>query len=567
MIKHSSMKPSLIARRSRRPQAASLKPSIFRPHSPETTFAATKTLEQRRQFGQFFTPKPIALMMADWVCSSHPRTILDPAVGPGAFPRAVIERLSSSWRMTCVDIDPLVIRFLDEGQHALPRCLEIESRLGDFLTMRFDEKFDGIIANPPYLRHHAMSYNFDIFSFVGSLVNLNLSRLTNSYILFLLRCVALLKQGGRMSFLIPAEWANANFGQPIKEFLLDKGLLQRMAYFSHTSDVFEDALTTSCVLFVENKSSLVPSPLPVHYVPKDISLDSLDSMEALESSFPATEIPRPTLRASKKWDALVRGGATLPLPGFIPLGDIATTKRGIATGANDFFHITKSEADAAGISDQNLFPCVGRAGDVAGLVFTKMDYERLAQTNACTQLVAFGRETTNREQLYIQRGEAQGLPSRYLLTMRSPWYKMEERPPAPIWSAVFNRERLRFVYNQARVHNLTTFHGIFPRTLTEEQTVGLVALLNSPIVQSLAAEQVRVYGGGLRKFEPRDLLSILVPDIRAVPFSTLFALAEALCQVSEPAIEEAAKTAALARLDELAAETASAASLKPRTLF
>ena len=504
--------------------------------------------------------------MADWVCSNRPETILDPAVGPGAFPRAVAKRISTPTCITCVDIDPGVHRFLERNSIS-SSDVEIEMRLGDFLTMTFDEKFGGIIANPPYLRHHVMSYEFDIFSRISGAVGINISRLTNSYILFLLCCTTLLEDGGRMSFIIPAEWTNANFGQPIKEFLLDRKILQRMAYFNHASDVFEDALTTSCVLFIENKTSAISSFLPVHYVPAGIPLNSLNSLETLAGAVPPIEVPRPALRTTKKWDALVRGGLALPPPGFIPLGDIATTKRGIATGANEFFHLTASEANAAGLSDRSLLPCIGRAGDVVGLIFTSVNYDRLSRADARTRLVALGHETTAAEQRYIQEGVARGFPNRYLLTVRSPWYKMERRSPAPIWSAVFNRERLRFIYNKARVHNLTTFHGIFPHDLTEEQTIGLVALLNSPMVQSLAAQQVRVYGGGLRKFEPKDLLSILVPDIRAASVPTLFALAEALCTATETATDMTAQAASLTRLDELAAVAANEASLRPHMPF
>lgn len=87
------------------------------------------------------------------------------------------------------------------------------------------------------------------------------------------------------------------------------------------------------------------------------------------------------------------------------------------------------------------------------------------------------------------------------------------------------------------------------------------------MVQSLAAEQVRVYGAGLRKFEPKDLLSILIPDVRAASFSTLFALAEALCEATAMANGEFAGAAALARLDELATVTATEASLAPHMLL
>jgi adenine-specific DNA-methyltransferase len=90
---------------------------------------------------------------------------------------------------------------------------------------------------------------------------------------------------------------------------------------------------------------------------------------------------------------------------------------------------------------------------------------------------------------------------------------MEQRKPAPIWAAVFGRRGLRFVWNKAGIHNLTAFHGIYPNGLSEIEIKALVAALNSPLVQNLAMRQQRVYGGGLRKYEPKDLLAIEVPAL------------------------------------------------------
>ncbi len=40
-----------------------------------------------------------------------------------------------------------------------------------------------------------------------------------------------------------------------------------------------------------------------------------------------------------------------------------------------------------------------------------------------------------------------------------------------------------------------------------------MACLNSRLLQSMAEHQQRVYGGWLMKFEPKDLLSIQVPEL------------------------------------------------------
>lgn len=502
--------------------------------------------------------------MADWIIAGQPSSILDPAVGPGIFPRVIAARLTAPTRMVCVDVDPNALIAMRRSLTApSPLRVEGEGQLGDFLALRLEERFDAIIANPPYLRHHAMSYDFDVFARVGGAAGLSISRLSNSYILFLLRCATLLKPGGRMCFIIPAEWTNANFGQPVKEYLLDRGLLRRMAYFSHAADVFEDALTTSCVLFMESGPS-DSATLPIHYVPANARLDGLASLDALAAAAPAMEVPKAALRVARKWDALIRGGTVAVPPGFVRLGDLASTKRGIATGANEFFHLSRQRAAAAGIMPQHLRACVGKAADVPGLVFTGNDFERLSRNGGRSHLVVFGRDLSEAERRYVAAGVAQGLPERHLLAVRSPWYGMEKRAPAPIWAAVFNRERLRFIHNRARVHNLTTFHGVFPHGLTDEQITALVALLNSPTVQRLAAGQVRVYGGGLRKFEPKDLLGILVPDVRAASSPTLSALASALGRLSSVRTGDAD---AMTDLDGLVETAATEACQAPRTLF
>jgi len=45
--------------------------------------------------------------------------------------------------------------------------------------------------------------------------------------------------------------------------------------------------------------------------------------------------------------------------------------------------------------------------------------------------------------------------------------------------------------------------------------------LNSNIVQERALESSRVYGKGLNKFEPKDLLEIEVPNLLKIQSSTL----------------------------------------------
>jgi adenine-specific DNA-methyltransferase len=249
-----------------------------------------------------------------------------------------------------------------------------------------------------------------------------------------------------------------------------------------------------------------------------------DSLEALRRVARRSTFTAETLLRTDKWDFLIREGVQETAEGFVPLRALATTKRGIATGANEFFHVAPSVAAQHGIPRTVLVPCVGRAADVGGFEFTAADLEVLVHQDRRAYLVTFGAALTAPERAYIARGEAEGIQERYLLAVRKPWYSMEGQEPAPIWAAVFGRRGLRFVHNRANALTLTTFHCVYPFDGSAEFAAALTLCLNLPSVQAAARAHTRVYGGGLLKFEPKDLLEIKVPDLRRVGADTLHRL-------------------------------------------
>lgn len=254
--------------------------------------------------------------------------------------------------------------------------------------------------------------------------------------------------------------------------------------------------------------------------------DLPDTLAGLRRASRGRDLPVPTLLRSEKWDSLVRDGENEAVPGLVPLRAMAKTKRGIATGANEFFHLTAAQARDLGLPARSLLPCVGRAGDVEGFEFTEESFRRIRDGGARCYLVSLGPDLDDAERRYIAAGESEGIQSRYLLAARRPWFSMERQVPAPVWAAVFGRQGLRFVHNRAGVRTLTTFHCVYPQTASLEFCAALTLCLNAPSTQNRARAQRRVYGGGLLKFEPKDLLDIEVPDLRRVSASILAELAK-----------------------------------------
>lgn len=495
------------------------------PEAVDLTYSLSTPQAHRRRFAQFFTPPSSASLMADWVSEKSPRLVLDPALGTGILARAIGKRLPNA-KIIGYEIDPAVA--VAAKKSTTLAGLAIDLRAMDFLDSDPSETFDGIIANPPYLRHQDLPDSAARIKKIGRACATRLSGLTNAYALFLLDCCRRLNDGGRLAFIVPTEWTNSNFGKPIKDYLLSHGLLRAIIYVCNTNTIFEDALTTASILLVE-KSAVPPSAVRTMFVPGDSDLPELReifSSKSTNSTIIARDFQSDQLLQTAKWDDLIRRGEILAPGGFVPLRLLATTKRGIATGANGFFHIPLAKALQLGISEDRLIPCVGKANDVSPLNFGIKDFEALLGKGRPTHLINFLGELSSSEQAYIQQGEKEGLHQRYLTQKRSPWYSNEKIHVAPILAAVFGRERMRFIVNSAGVANLTAFHGIYPGQKDPKFINALAASLNSNIVQGIMKSEMRVYGGGLNKVEPRDLLDVKVPDLRACSSTTLERLSE-----------------------------------------
>lgn len=491
-------------------------------HSAEEQYLQNSSIAKRKRFGQFFTPQNIASVMADWILGCNPKKLLDPAVGTGVLVKALANQsTASSVKCDVFDIDSEILKVFDVEK---PSNMVFREFHSDFLSHTFEGEYDGVIMNPPYLRHHDLVYQDSIHDRISDLVDAPISRLSNAYVLFVMKACHLLSDGGRGAFIIPSEWTNANFGTKFKEYLLDYAGLQEVIYFTNCASVFDDALTTASIILVEKGGE--NSDVSVSCVETVEGPFEEDTVKKVHDKYTHNTFSKKQLKAAPKWDSIFRYGKMEDIAGFVALSELGVSKRGIATGANKYFHITRE--DAKSISEHHKKPCVGRAADVKGCVFTPNDYELLVSKGSRSVLIDFNGDLSESDMAYIQEGELQSLNNRYLLSKRNPWYSMERRDVAPIWAAVFGRKNLRFIHNEAKVYNLTTFHGFYPYNSDHDYLRALVCCLNSFVVQELAKTNMRVYGGGLLKFEPRDILDIKVPDLKRVTGSTIEKLSNLL---------------------------------------
>lgn len=485
----------------------------------ESFYSLLQSIERRKLLGQFMTPPRIASLMARWVLGCNPRTILDPAVGLGIFPWTIF-RLRRNVEVQGIDIDP------EMSAAAAAFVPELKTTTTDFLSMPDLETYDGIICNPPYVRHHVTKLPEELFDRCSLIVGERLSRLTNIYALFLIEITRRLTNGGRAAVITPSEYLNADFGVAVKRYLVERGFLSGMVIFDHAAEVFGDALTTASIALIESPTHASPRDLRLFRVSDTDGVTQLE--EELASNGRFLKHPEPVegcpasvathyasvslapslLDPHSKWHFL---GLAEPQVNGSTLGDYVRCCRGIATGANDFFTIRPSEAEAFGLPPECLIPCITKSAHVPGNYFTENDLARLITANKRVFLVDTAADHSAVKD-YLALGKSRGVHNRYLPAHRNPWYALEKREPAPLWVTVFGRGGFRFISNHTRALNLTTFHCIYPHRLPPGISIDeLASLLSGERCRQAIQEQMRVYGGGLGKLEPCDVLRIRMP--------------------------------------------------------
>ena len=215
------------------------------------------------------------------------------------------------------------------------------------------------------------------------------------------------------------------------------------------------------------------------------------------------------------------------------LGDLFEVRRGLATGANSFFIMTREDARNLGLPTEYLKPVLPSPRHLkTGIVTSDSDGHPMLDS----QLVLLDcdlpeddiRERFLRLHEYLATGIADGVRDRYLPSNRSLWYRQEQRLPAPYLSNYMGRgsgedKPFRFIWNQSQAVATNVYLMLYPKPpllplLDDPKSAALVhQALNSLDADELRFEG-RVYGGGLHKIEPKELLRMsAAPLIDAIP--------------------------------------------------
>ena len=492
----------------------------------EEQYSKKTPYNYRKQLGQFFTPFIIAEIMSSWVLKIKPKTILDPACGTCVFERSVYKQSSYPIQVEAYDIDSKVIEICEKIAPSLG-TLKIDLFREDFLLSSWNKKYDAIICNPPYLKHHYVKDKNKYIALFRRHTKRPFSLNTNVYSLFIIKALSQLAPNGRMAFITPSEFLNANYGIEVKRYLLQSKKWRFLIVFDFKMSVFNNATTTACITLFENIPASKTDKLifikvkneeGIHELVKILNKEMVDNLstQSIEVFSKSLNELDPKIKWKQYFEKQYQSSLLVPFTKY------AKVMRGIATGANSYFTFSENELEKFKINKKYVIPCLTKANYAPLNIFTNDDFRELTKQGKKVYLLYInGKKIDKNLEKYLRLGEKKKIHERYLTSHRSPWWLTEERRPAPILVTVFGRKGLRFVRNEAGVVTLTCFHSIYPTKIGEKYIDVFMAFLITDTAQVILGAEKREYGNGLEKFEPNDLNNGLVVDFEKLPSKTI----------------------------------------------
>jgi len=313
----------------------------------------------------------------------------------------------------------------------------------------------------------------------------------------------MLSHGGRLAFLLPADVCEGVSSSSAWSRICERFRLEAVLTFSERAAPFPQVDTNAMVFFISN-------------LPPKKSFTWL-RVEARNPAQILASLRQSQTKSREIVEALATGLSRPPKPRAdgVPLSSLARIVRGIATGANDFFFLTKQRLFELGLEQRWFIRAIGRTRDCRQPVLTGDVLEALDRTGRATWLLNLGSEPKDRLPKllrdYLAEGEASGLPDRALISTRRPWYKMERREPPALLFAYLGRRDCRFILNRAAAVPLTGFLCVYPFDTSPDHVERLWRAVNHPDTVANLQFAAKSYGSGALKAEPRQLDKLLIP--------------------------------------------------------
>jgi hypothetical protein len=453
----------------------------------------------QKQSGSYFTPGEVAHALVAWAVRSYADRLLDPSCGDGQF-------LSAHRTSVGIEQNP---HSAQAAVAAAPWALVHE---GDFFAWAAEtrERFECAAGNPPFIRYQSFKGEvrrraLELCARAGA----NFTGLASSWAPFLVATAALLKQGGRMAFVVPAEIGHAPYAAPLLDYLV--GSFTTVHIIAVREKLFP-ALSEDCwLLYADGHGG----------VADHIDLTVCDSFK------PSQVRPKPTVRVDLTewrtvWSHRLRPyllpaeirtlyGLAVGHPDSQRLGDFASVGIGYVSGDNDFFHLRPSEARRRKIPAAFLHPSLRNGRAMPSAQITKATVENWTRADDPVLLLRLdrGQDLPASVREYLDSSAGHAARGGYKCRNRTPWYAVPDvQVPDYVLSYMAGRTA-NLVQNVVGVTCTNSVHAV--RIRDRAAATKLLPRWSSPFVRLSCELEGHALGGGMLKLEPREATRVLFP--------------------------------------------------------
>jgi type I restriction enzyme M protein len=398
----------------------------------------------------------------------------------------------------------------------------------DIKEITYPRWFDAIIGNPPYTRQEEIpDTGVDKEQLIESALMLgekklaDISKRAGIHAYFFVHGTKFLKDGGYFGFIVSSLWLDSDYGKGLQEFFLKNYKIVALIE-SKVERWFSDADINTCIVILskcneennrdDNKvrfvylkkrfRKLIPPVQKIWerqlnrsealenivktilshndvYENDDMRIFVKDQKSLWEEGFDYEE----EKYVGANWAKYIRAPdilfdiLKLNKKKLIKFSDVAKTRFGIKTGANEFFYLKKDEITKYKIEKEFLQPIIFSLKETPKY---KVELEKLKRK----AIICWKEKEQLRNKSilkYINKGEKAGFQNRPTCKSRNPWYALgKDWEYAPLIFPAKVGERMPVLRNE-NIYEDKKFYGIFPKNKKEINLLG--GLLNSTITR------------------------------------------------------------------------------------
>lgn len=507
----------------------------------ELVVASPMDDEARRRFGRWYTPPQVAdltLALALGQGRAHGRTeplrILDPCCGDGVFlVRARASGVAEN-ALYGLDLDRAAVhaaRSRVPGAHV--HCGDV------FDAQPMLARFDAVVGNPPYVRQERLSrarkaaIKQALMRDVAGADERDLDQLVGRGDLAaacVLRALGFARPGALVALVVSSALLSADYAAALWRTVRLLGRVHTIVD-APGERWFADAAINPIILVLErhplecHATARADSPVTIARL-LEPTTHAAGRVRSLDDLAAAAELRQAPAGAPGRWLALARAPRVFfefearAGDALVPLGQVAQVHRGVTSGANDFFYMTRERARELALEPALLMPLLRSPRAHRTIAVSSEKSPDLAlvcppERNALERYPATARYVATHAEL----------AERPSMRCRHPWWALPHRSARLFFSKAY---AARFVQHLSdapmvadqRLYAVHPMAGLDPRQLA--------AVLNSTFTALTIECMGRAsMGEGALEWTVADAQRLPILDPRRIPRAAAGALSQA----------------------------------------